>query len=122
MVEGVVEFEVSGKLKSYGITRKVLLGDSLIKAVYNDKSIIATYDVKDFTGTMKRLRKAAGDVITSNGKDTSDIIDDLIIEMTSDVSDHIEKTGLKNSSIMTKNNKRQVTVCKYTDLASRRLW
>jgi hypothetical protein len=124
--ELITEFQVPDKLKEYGITRLVLLGQDQIKAQYNGMPIVATYDPKDITGSMKRFRKDAGNVITSNGKDASEIVEDLIRAMTDLLSTHAEKHAMDNavSSVVEKQQQRVATVMKYTeeDVANSRLW
>jgi hypothetical protein len=117
VIEGVIELEVSNKSREYGITREVILGDSMIKAVYKDKPITATLDKKDVSGTMRRFEKDAADVIRDD-----EIVQHLKREMTSHISNHVEQITKKNGNTITKNNKQQVTVCKYTDIISGKLY
>jgi hypothetical protein len=123
VVEGIIEFEVPDKLREYGFTRFALLEYcNLFKAVYNGFAITATYDKNNFSSTMKRIRENASDVITSNGKAKSDIIEDFVRQVALCISDHVEKTGPKNSIAIAKNKEQAVTVCKYTDAISGTLY
>jgi hypothetical protein len=98
---GTVEFKVPDKLREYGITRLILLEDcNILKAMYNGLAITATYTERDISATMRKFREDAGEVITSNGKDASDIIESLVRQMTSYISDYAEnKKNNENSTV-----------------------
>jgi hypothetical protein len=96
---GTVEFKVTDKLKEYGVTRLILLEDcNMLKAMIHGLAITATYNQNDISGTMKRFRSDAGAVITSNGKDASDIIDDLVRQTTICISEYAERKACSTST------------------------
>jgi hypothetical protein len=115
-----VDFEVPKHLKEYGVTRTALLEDfDMVKTVYNGFAITSTLERNDISITMKRHRQAAGDVIMSNGKAASDIIEDLIRHYTSSMSEYYEQQSLKKATVGKDNESsknKSVVVCKYTDI------
>jgi hypothetical protein len=120
-----VDFEVPKHLKKYGITRTALLEDfDMVKTVYNGFAITSTLERDDISITMKRHRQAAGDVIMSNGKAASDIIEDLIRHYTSSMSEYYEQQSLKKATVGKDNESsknKSVVLCKYTDISDM-LW
>src|SRR5918997_6617892 len=90
---GSVEFEVSERLKAYGIKRIAQIGELTLRAEYHDIPIVTKFDFDDFTASMKRLRKEAEKYITSNGVAPEKVIEDLVLHVTKVTSDYYEKIG-----------------------------
>jgi len=87
-----VEFEVTEKLRNYGVKRIAHIG-KMLKVEYNNKPITSTFIIEDISGSIKRFEKEAGKIITSNGVAAEDIIEHLRVQIAKEASRFYEEEG-----------------------------
>jgi hypothetical protein len=87
-----IEFEVTEKLKKYGVRSISLLGDSL-EIDYCGRPIGLTFDYTKLSTSINRFRKEANRVIKANSATKSDIIEDIGIQIISEAKKHYQANG-----------------------------
>lgn len=122
----IIEFEVPEELKKCGFTRTTQVGP-FVKAVYKGHPISTNFDVTKLKSSTKTLREEVGKLVTSNGIDASEIIEQFVSFVISEYTNRYEKDLSEGKmSITTTSNgngkaqqqnaadKEAVTTMKYT--------
>lgn len=117
----IIEFDVPEDFKKHGVTRIYQTGPVVKTLCNNDKHIAVNFDINKLKTFGKNFREAAGKVITSNGTNASEFIEDLLMHIVNQATTFYEQRGGANTNNTTTNrsinngqDQRQVAVMKYT--------
>lgn len=95
-----IELEVPERFSKHGITR-IFLGDSYVKTNYKDTTITTDFDIKRLKAFTKEFREVAGKVITSNGSNATDVIEELLRHILNESTQAYENGRVKQTTTTT---------------------
>ena len=90
MVVSPIDYDVPEHFKQHGIKRIYQTGP-IIKTVYNNTAFVTNFDINKVKTFGKNFREAAGKVITSNGTNASELIEQLAMHVLNQASTLYEK-------------------------------